>query len=77
MRRRTNGCTNSTRRSARRFSIPTSHLCEVLGVDVQAVAAGAGADTRIGTAFLDAGIGFGGSCLPKDVLVEIELVAEV
>lgn len=48
-----------------------AHLCEVLGVDVQAVAAGAGADTRIGTAFLDAGIGFGGSCLPKDVLALI------
>ncbi len=42
-------------------------ICERLGADVKEVAAGMGYDRRIGPAFLDAGIGFGGSCFPKDV----------
>lgn len=42
-------------------------ICERLGADVKEVAAGMGYDKRIGPAFLDAGIGFGGSCFPKDV----------
>ncbi len=42
-------------------------ICEKLGADVKEVAAGMGMDKRIGRAFLDAGIGFGGSCFPKDV----------
>lgn len=44
-----------------------SHLCEQVGADVTVVAKGMGADNRIGRAFLNAGIGFGGSCFPKDV----------
>ncbi len=44
-----------------------AHLCELAGADVQAVADGIGADARIGRAFLNAGLGFGGSCFPKDV----------
>jgi UDPglucose 6-dehydrogenase len=44
-----------------------AHLCELAGADVQAVADGVGADPRIGRAFLDAGLGYGGSCFPKDV----------
>ncbi len=44
-----------------------STICEKLGADVKEVAAGMGMDKRIGRAFLDAGIGFGGSCFPKDV----------
>jgi UDPglucose 6-dehydrogenase len=44
-----------------------SAICERLGADVKEVAAGMGYDKRIGRAFLDAGIGFGGSCFPKDV----------
>jgi UDPglucose 6-dehydrogenase len=44
-----------------------AQICENLGADVTAVAEGMGLDDRIGRAFLDAGIGFGGSCLPKDV----------
>ncbi len=44
-----------------------STICERLGADVKEVAAGMGYDKRIGRAFLDAGIGFGGSCFPKDV----------
>lgn len=42
-------------------------LCEAVGADVNAVADGMGHDPRIGRAFLNAGIGFGGSCFPKDV----------
>lgn len=44
-----------------------STICEKLGADVKEVAAGMGMDKRIGRAFLDAGIGYGGSCFPKDV----------
>jgi UDPglucose 6-dehydrogenase len=44
-----------------------SAICERLGADVKEVAAGMGYDKRIGRAFLDAGVGFGGSCFPKDV----------
>lgn len=42
-------------------------ICEKLGADIKEVAAGMGMDKRIGRAFLDAGVGFGGSCFPKDV----------
>src|SRR5262249_48519624 len=42
-------------------------LCEKLGSDVQEVAQGIGLDKRIGSKFLHAGPGFGGSCFPKDV----------
>src|SRR3989475_7656772 len=44
-----------------------SDLCEELGVDVTTVARGVGLDPRIGRHFLNAGLGFGGSCLPKDL----------
>ena len=43
-------------------------ICEQVGADVKDVAHGMGADKRIGPHFLDAGIGYGGSCFPKDVL---------
>jgi UDPglucose 6-dehydrogenase len=42
-------------------------LCESVGADVQEVARGIGLDNRIGTKFLNAGPGYGGSCFPKDV----------
>ncbi|MGQ9457532.1 MAG: UDP-glucose 6-dehydrogenase, partial [Anaerolineae bacterium] len=42
-------------------------ICEELGADVKEVALGMGYDKRIGHAFLDAGLGWGGSCFPKDV----------
>ena len=42
-------------------------ICESLGADVKEVAAGMGFDPRIGKQFLDAGLGYGGSCFPKDV----------
>lgn len=44
-----------------------SSICEALGADVKEVAVGMGYDKRIGPYFLDAGIGYGGSCFPKDV----------
>jgi UDPglucose 6-dehydrogenase len=42
-------------------------ICEALSADVKEVAAGMGYDKRIGPSFLDAGLGWGGSCFPKDV----------
>ena len=42
-------------------------LCEEVGADVKEVARGVGLDSRIGPRFLEAGVGYGGSCLPKDV----------
>ncbi|HUO61436.1 MAG TPA: UDP-glucose/GDP-mannose dehydrogenase family protein [Candidatus Acidoferrales bacterium] len=44
-----------------------STLCEVVGTDIAEVADGMGADSRIGARFLNAGIGYGGSCFPKDI----------
>ncbi|MGQ9709736.1 MAG: UDP-glucose dehydrogenase family protein [Anaerolineae bacterium] len=42
-------------------------ICEAVGADVKEVANGMGYDPRIGRMFLDAGVGYGGSCFPKDV----------
>ena len=42
-------------------------ICEQLGADIKEVAAGMGYDQRIGHSYLDAGVGWGGSCFPKDV----------
>ncbi len=44
-----------------------ANICEAVGADVEQVARGIGMDTRIGPRFLQAGIGYGGSCFPKDV----------
>jgi UDPglucose 6-dehydrogenase len=44
-----------------------ANICEALGADVKEVAAGMGYDVRIGRFMLDAGLGYGGSCFPKDV----------
>jgi UDPglucose 6-dehydrogenase len=44
-----------------------ANVCELVGADVEAVAKGVGLDHRLGPHFLRAGIGFGGSCFPKDV----------
>ncbi len=47
-------------------------LCEAVGADVQAVARGIGLDKRIGSKFLHAGPGYGGSCFPKDTLALVK-----
>ncbi|MFZ1041940.1 MAG: UDP-glucose/GDP-mannose dehydrogenase family protein [Anaerolineales bacterium] len=49
------------------FMNELADLCELVGADVKEVAAGMGYDARIGHHFLDAGLGWGGSCFPKDV----------
>ena len=50
-----------------------ANLCEAVGADVTKVAEGMGLDPRIGPAFLNPGIGFGGFCFPKDVQAFIRI----
>jgi UDPglucose 6-dehydrogenase len=50
-----------------------ANVCERVGADVDVVARGMGHDHRIGSAFLQAGIGYGGSCFPKDVSALMQL----
>ena len=52
-------------------------ICESAGANVQEVAAGMGMDERIGRRFLNAGIGFGGSCFPKDLSAFIKIAEEI
>ncbi|MHB1308482.1 MAG: UDP-glucose dehydrogenase family protein, partial [Limisphaerales bacterium] len=54
-----------------------SVICEAAGANVQEVANGIGMDKRIGRRFLDAGIGFGGSCFPKDLSAFIKISEQV
>jgi len=49
------------------FMNQLSHLCEKTGADIRDVSRGLGLDSRIGSRFLHAGLGYGGSCLPKDI----------
>ncbi len=51
-------------------------LCEAVGADVQQVARGIGLDNRIGSKFLHAGPGYGGSCFPKDTLALVRTAAD-
>ncbi|MFZ0533384.1 MAG: UDP-glucose/GDP-mannose dehydrogenase family protein [Anaerolineales bacterium] len=53
-----------------------ANICECLGADVKEVAIGMGYDARIGKQFLDAGVGYGGSCFPKDVKALAYMAAE-
>ena len=57
------------------FINEVASICEATGADVRQVAMGMGLDPRIGPQFLQAGIGFGGSCFPKDVQA-LEFMAE-
>ena len=48
------------------YMIDIANLCELVGADIDAVAEGMSYDARIGSRFLNAGVGYGGSCFPKD-----------
>jgi len=54
-----------------------ANICEAAGANVQQVAHGIGLDERIGSRFLNAGIGFGGSCFPKDLSAFIKISEQV
>src|ERR1700716_3468333 len=54
-----------------------SAICEASGADIEKVADGIGADKRIGRSFLNAGLGYGGSCFPKDIAAFIALSEQI
>ncbi|MBP1175089.1 nucleotide sugar dehydrogenase [Paenibacillus sp. OT2-17] len=54
-----------------------ANICEKVGADVTCVADGMGMDKRIGSSFLQAGIGYGGSCFPKDTNALIQIAGNV
>ncbi len=58
------------------FINEAADLCEAVGADVQQVARGIGLDNRIGSKFLHAGPGYGGSCFPKDTLALVRTAEE-
>ncbi|WNB92500.1 UDP-glucose/GDP-mannose dehydrogenase family protein [Bacillus sp. NEB1478] len=54
-----------------------SNICEKVGANVEDVATGMGQDKRIGSQFLNAGIGYGGSCFPKDTKALVQIAGNV
>jgi UDPglucose 6-dehydrogenase len=58
------------------FMNDIANLCEIVGADVNLVRKGIGSDTRIGTKFIYPGIGYGGSCFPKDVKALVRTARE-
>jgi UDPglucose 6-dehydrogenase len=54
-----------------------STICETSGADIEKVAEGIGSDKRIGRSFLSAGLGYGGSCFPKDVAAFLAISAQL
>ncbi|HLD25575.1 MAG TPA: UDP-glucose/GDP-mannose dehydrogenase family protein [Candidatus Andersenbacteria bacterium] len=59
------------------FTNALARLCELSGANIDKVAHGMGLDERIGTHFLRAGVGYGGSCFPKDVAAFITIAKEL
>ena len=59
------------------FMNAIAQLCEVTGADVDAVRRGIGSDSRIGSSFLFPGVGYGGSCFPKDVKALVRTAREL
>jgi UDPglucose 6-dehydrogenase len=59
------------------FMNDLANLCELVGADINAVRNGIGSDPRIGNKFIFAGIGYGGSCLPKDVKALIKTARDI
>jgi UDPglucose 6-dehydrogenase len=59
------------------FMNEVAGLCERFGADVESVRRGVGSDSRIGNAFLFPGVGYGGSCFPKDVSALVSMGEEV
>lgn len=59
------------------FANALSIICEAAGADVRLVTEGVGADSRIGREFLNAGIGYGGFCFPKDLRAFIAIAEEL
>jgi UDPglucose 6-dehydrogenase len=59
------------------FMNDLANLCELVGADINAVRKGIGSDPRIGNKFIFAGIGYGGSCFPKDVKALIKTAQDI
>jgi len=59
------------------FINAVSRICDKVGADIKEVALGLGLDKRIGQAFLNAGVGYGGSCFPKDLDAFIDIAGKL
>jgi len=59
------------------FINAVANLCDLAGADIKKVAKGVGLDKRIGESFFEAGVGYGGSCFPKDVSAFLHIANEM